>query len=415
MKNIFTISLLSLSIASAHATMIISEDNKIKAPSHKSSIAPMKKQVLALPDILKPGKNITKENKNTTFHRSGPTIQLAILLDGSGSMDGLLEQAKIQIWDIINATSKANKDNEDATIEVALFVYGKDSISKNEGYIKMLSPLTSDLDAISEELFALRTNGGSEYAGKVILESVNRLAWSNNEDDLKIIIIAGNESFNQGDVKYKYAIDKAKGKDIIVNTVFCGDYLRGVQMQWREASKISGGAYLNIEQNNKVRYIETPFDEEINFLGTEMNSTYVNYGSKGQEMQARQVILDHKTKNLSKSLLAKRNVAKSSKSYDASSWDVISKLSESKEVAIEAAQDSTEFKGLSNEEIGEKIQALSDKRDLLKSKIKVLTVKRDKYIVEERKKSKDSNQDSFGSKLISDIEIKAKEKGYLFK
>jgi hypothetical protein len=64
------------------------------------------------------------------------------MVDGSGSMDGLLEQAKSQIWDIINATSKANKDNEDATIEVALFVYGKDIFSKchsgteHEVYVK---------------------------------------------------------------------------------------------------------------------------------------------------------------------------------------------------------------------------------------------------------------------------------------
>ena len=160
-----------------------------------------------LPDILKPSVQISVQQH---FVRTGATIQVAILLDTSGSMDGLIKQVKSKIWNIINELSKANKGKEDITLQVGLFEYGKSTISEHEGFLQMLAQLSNDLDMLSEKLFGLHTNGGEEYAGKVILESVNRMQWSDHKDDLKLIIIAGNESFNQGDIPTKFSIGARK-------------------------------------------------------------------------------------------------------------------------------------------------------------------------------------------------------------
>ena len=46
---------------------------------------------------------------------------------------------------------------------------------------------------------------------------------------LKMIFIAGNEPFTQGKIDYKDAAAEAKEKDIVVNTIFCGDYNHGIQ------------------------------------------------------------------------------------------------------------------------------------------------------------------------------------------
>jgi len=141
-----------------------------------------------LPDILDPHK-ITKPSHHL-YHRYGPTIQIGILLDTSGSMQGLIEQAKDQLWMIVNEVAKANRHHR-----------------RYKGYLRMLTPLTTDLDRVSDVLFGLRTNGGEEYAGRVILESVERFRWSHHRDDLKILIIAGNESFAQGDVPYQESVE----------------------------------------------------------------------------------------------------------------------------------------------------------------------------------------------------------------
>jgi len=125
-------------------------------------------------------------------------IQLAILLDTSNSMDGLIGQAKAQLWNVVNELARTKRHGVHPTLEVALFQYGNDGLSEQSGYIEMVSDLTTDLDRISEKLFQLTTDGGYEYCGQVIDRAVSKLSWSSSNDVLKVIYIAGNEPFTQG-------------------------------------------------------------------------------------------------------------------------------------------------------------------------------------------------------------------------
>src|SRR5688500_938766 len=54
-------------------------------------------------------------------------IQVAILLDVSNSMDGLIEQAKAQLWNMVKVLGKANNNNVHPDIEIALYEYGRSS------------------------------------------------------------------------------------------------------------------------------------------------------------------------------------------------------------------------------------------------------------------------------------------------
>ena len=159
-------------------------------------------------------------------------IQLALLLDVSGSMNGLIEQAKAKLWQVVNELSSARVENQAPNLEIALYIYGGDDLKKQEGYVKQLTEFTTDLDLISEHLFALTTNGGEEYCGTVINSSLN-LNWSKRSQDLRMIFIAGNEEFNQGALPYQQACKLAVAKDIIVNTIFCGNHLEGINTYWK--------------------------------------------------------------------------------------------------------------------------------------------------------------------------------------
>src|SRR6516165_1078162 len=81
-----------------------------------------------------------------------PTVQIAILLDTSNSMDGLIGQAKTQLWNVVNEFVLARKNGRAPSIQVALFEYGKQSLPSNEGFVRLILPLTDDLDRVSEEL-----------------------------------------------------------------------------------------------------------------------------------------------------------------------------------------------------------------------------------------------------------------------
>ena len=167
------------------------------------------------------------------------TVQLAILLDTSNSMDGLIDQAKTQLWKIVNEMSRSKRNGISIGLNVALYEYGNDNLSSEKGYVRMVVPLTNDLDKISEELFRLKTNGGNEYCGTVISRAIKNLKWMKNNDDLKVIFIAGNEPFTQGDIDYKKACRDAISKGIIVNTIYCGEYDEGVQTNWKDGADLA--------------------------------------------------------------------------------------------------------------------------------------------------------------------------------
>lgn len=159
-------------------------------------------------------------------------IKVALLLDTSNSMDGLIDQAKAQLWEIVNELSYAKCKNDRPKLQIALYEYGNDNLSSQDNYIRKILSFTEDLDDVSKELFSLTTNGGSEYCGAVIQESLNKLDWGNEADDLKMVFIAGNEPFNQGEINYKDAAANAKEEGVVVNTIFCGDYKQGVDSYW---------------------------------------------------------------------------------------------------------------------------------------------------------------------------------------
>ncbi len=220
------------------------------------------------------------------------TVQIAILLDTSNSMDGLIAQAKTQLWNVVNEFVRAKKDGRPPAIEVALFEYGKQTLSPGEGFVRLILPLTDDLDRVSEELFALKTNGGDEYCGWVIREAANRLEWSQSSDVYKAIFIAGNEPFTQGSVDFHASCRAAIERGIVVNTIFCGATPEGMQTGWKDGAVLADGRYLSIDQNQKIVEIPAPEDTEIAKLGVELNKTYLPFGKMGQEGLARQSAQD---------------------------------------------------------------------------------------------------------------------------
>jgi hypothetical protein len=238
-------------------------------------------------------------------------------------MDGLIEQAKTQLWKIVNEMSRSKCNGMKTNLSVALYEYGNDGLSAMEGYVRLITPLTNDLDKISEELFKLNTNGGSEYCGTVISEALRDLKWNKDDNNYKVIFIAGNEPFNQGDKDYRDACKSACNKGIIVNTIFCGNYNEGVQTFWKNGADLADGKYLNIDSDCNIVHIVTPYDDRLVKLGQMLNDTYVAYGYEGESLKQRQEEQDDNATNLAPSVMVERSITKSSGQYRNESWDLV--------------------------------------------------------------------------------------------
>jgi len=341
------------------------------------------------------------------------TVQLAILLDTSNSMDGLIDQAKSQLWKIVNEMSRSKKDGETISLYVALYEYGNDNLSPEEGYIRLISPLTNDLDKISEELFNLQTNGGSEYCGTVISEAVKDLKWTKDTQELKLIFIAGNEPFTQGNIDYKIACKDAISKGIIINTIFCGDYDEGIQTNWKDGADLSDGSYININQDEQIVHIDTPYDDELVELGQKLNETYIAYGYYGDEYKKRQEEQDLNAGNQAPEVLVERTVTKGSGQYKNESWDLVDADKEGN-VKIEDLKEAElpeEMKDMTIEERKEYVEEKAKLREEIQTKINKVDKLRREYIADQLVKEQDNTLDAAMLKIIRK---QAAEKNYEF-
>lgn len=338
-----------------------------------------------------------------------PVVQMAILLDTSNSMDGLIDQARSQLWKVVNELATTKRDRQTPSLQVALYEYGNSRLTPGEGYVRMVLPLSDDLDAVSEKLFALKTDGGDEYCGWVIKSAIDGLKWSDAKDAYKVIFIAGNEPFSQGSVDYHTSCSAAIAKGIMVNTIHCGDEQTGIQTGWKDGATLADGAFMCIDQNRAVVAIAAPQDEEIAKLSTALNSTYLPYGAKGGEYALRQEAQDTAATASPAAAAAgapvERAVAKSSALYRNSSWDL-----------VDAAKDKTvKLEELKSEELPEAMQKLkpeerqqfvdakANERADIQQKIQSLNSDREKFVAEKRKTQSGDKTDTLDEAMINAV------------
>ncbi|HET9744790.1 MAG TPA: vWA domain-containing protein [Chitinophagaceae bacterium] len=323
-------------------------------------------------------------------------IQAAILLDVSNSMDGLIDQAKAQLWNMVSVMGKAKCDGETPQIEIALYEYGRTSNDVNKGYVKQISPFTSDLDKLSEHLFSLTTYGGDEYCGQVIHSSLDELNWDADPNSYKVIFISGNEDFLQGKMHYTLACNEAKKKGVIVNTIYCGDRLQGIKEHWNLSAECGNGSFTNINSDARPEEIPTPYDSTLITLNDKLNGTYIYYGAKGQERKALQYSMDQNNTIASASAGVNRIAVKGKKAtYNNAGWDLIDAKDEDKrfleKVDFKTLPDSLQNKTTS--ELEAIVNEKANERNRIQNEIQEISAKREIYINWERTKKIKNNTD----------------------
>ena len=322
--------------------------------------------------------------------KAAPRIELAILLDTSNSMDGLIGQAKTQLWKIVNEFATLKRDGQRPELHVALFEYGNDGLPADEGHIRLVLPLTDNLDRVSEELFKLSTNGGSEYCGQVIDAAAKRLKWTQSSRDLKCIFIAGNEPFTQGSLDFRDACHTAANLGITVSTIFCGPHEEGIATMWAEGAKLADGSYMSINQDQVIPDIPAPQDQKLSELSAELNKTYLAYGDTQTRKEAaeRQVAQDANAASAGASVAAARAQTKGSLLYNNAAWDLCDacRLGKVKIEELTEEQLPEFLRKMSVPERKAYIERMTSQRAEIQQQIQQLSQQRDSYIAEQRQK-----------------------------
>ena len=339
--------------------------------------------------------------------RAQPVIQIAVLLDTSNSMDGLIAQAKSQLWKLVNEFSRAKHGGRTPRLEVALYEYGNDRLSKGSGYLRQVSGLTTDLDRISEQLHGLRTSGGDEYCGQVIDAATRQLEWRSGPGTLKMIFIAGNEPFSQGSVDYKGAVKHAIEKGIIVNTIFCGPEQQGIQSGWKQGALLADGRFSFIDANQRVAHVTAPQDDELARLGDKLNKTYVGYGRKGAEAKKRQATQDKAAAEAGQGAGVQRALAKSKDQYRAEDWDVVDATAGGAAMsAVAPSALPAELQQMPEDERRQFVQEKAKERAEIRSRMSKLEADRRTFVAAEEKKQT-AGEASFDDAIVESLQEQA--------
>ena len=331
-----------------------------------------------------------------------PTVEIAFVLDTTGSMGGLLEGAKQKIWSIATSVVDANPD---ADIRIGLVAYR----DIGDEYVTRTFDLTTDIQDIYANLLELKARGGGDWPESVneaLDVAVNKLQWTKGSDARRIVFLVGDAPPHMDyaqDTKYPKTLAVAKQRDIVVNAVLAGR-ARDTERVWQDIAQLGDGRFIPIPQDGgEVVVIETPYDDDIIILQKEINGTVIPYGP--QKLQKR---VEEKTRQLSQVAVA----------TPASASDMASYLNKRSKVSSEAvtgdgdlvsavASGRATLGSVKDEELPDGLRKLSpeqrkaelDKqtqaRKTLNEKLAGLVQKRDAYVADKKRSASPAKASSF--------------------
>jgi hypothetical protein len=339
-------------------------------------------------------------------------IDVVLCLDVSGSMDGLIGSAKNKLWDIVNELAKIKPA---PNLRVALYSYGHDTYDAKAGWVKKDVDLTGDLDLLYQKLFALTTNGGTEYVTRVTRDAVRDVNWSADKDALKLVFVCGNEPASQDPVvKLKEAADFAISKGVVINSIYCGNPDNPDARDWRQFASLCGGRFAAIDQNRSQVAIVTPVDKQLAELGVKLNETYVCYGKEGKMKADNQKAQTQNALSQNASVAATRTLSQAGGLYKTGDWDLVDKLKADPKIDITKIPEdelSDDMRKLKPEQRVAYVKDMTDKRESLQKEIITLQKQRQDFINAELKRNPNPAASAFDAAIRDALREQAAARG----
>ncbi len=336
-----------------------------------------------------------------------PRVEVVFCLDTTGSMSGLIEGAKKKIWSLANQIVKGKPTPE---LHIGLVGYR----DKGDEYVTKVFNLDDDLDSVFKNLMSFYADGGGdtpEHVNKALNDAVHNIDWSKHDKTLKIIFLVGDcppHMDYQDGYDYHKICEEAVRDDIIINTVQCGDYAETVKC-WQEIARLGEGRYARVEQTGGMQVVETPMDEELAKLNSELEGTIIAYGS--EEVRRSHSKLKEDLGAMAPEVAAERVACKAAIGR-ISTYDLIDAV-KSGELKLEDIKDKDlpdEMRGMSLKERQGHLAKKEEERKRLKVKIEDLSKKRSAYILKKLKETGD-DKDSFDEIVQEVIKEQASKKG----
>lgn len=331
--------------------------------------------VLSFPTLAMPPGNAAM-----TYSR----VEIVFALDTTGSMGGMIAEAKQKIWSIVRALADVEPTPE---IRLGLLAFR----DRGDDYVTRLVPLTSDIDAAYAKLMEFNANGGGdgpESVNQALHEAVTLVDWSHDPATLRAVFLVGDSPPHMDyrrDVPYPHSCTRAAQLGIRISTIQCGNHATTRKI-WMDIANCARGDYFAIEQPGSSVPIETPYDWQLALHARLLDTTILAYGTREQQEAHRRRLEVSRTIDEEASDEAKAERARFKASAESLVEegdlvdDVLRGTTDLEAVPEERLPD--ELKRFPEEHRRQRIDDLAARRRGLQSEIEWFAKKREQYIEE---------------------------------
>jgi len=326
----------------------------------------------------------------------GPRVEVAFVLDTTGSMGGLIEGAKRRIWSIARRMGEGRPRPD---LHIALVAYR----DLGDAYVTRTFDFTSDMDEVFAHLSDFRAEGGGdtpEHVSAALHDAVHRLTWSSG-NVLRTIILVGDAPPHldyQDGFDYRRHVAEARQRGIVVEAIQCGQDTQTAQV-WQEIAAAGAGQYAQIDAQGGMPVRVTAVDGELARLNAELASTVVAGGTAAER------------KDTEDKLARRRAMAAPVAAEAAGYFGMSDRLAANDLVDLPAAAQAKALPAAPALQGKTEAQALAFlkeqkvKREALQAKIRDLTRQREEIL------AKAGPTDSFDEKVVGALMEQARKQG----
>jgi hypothetical protein len=336
-----------------------------------------------------------------------PRVDVAFVLDTTGSMGGLIEGAKRRIWSIARRIGEGRPRPD---LRLALVAYR----DRGDAYVTQVHDLTGDMDAVYRDLMSFQADGGGdgpEHVSAALAAAVHHVSWSQGPG-LKVIFLVGDAPPHvdyQDGFDYRRHAREAAARGIVVETVQCGQDAATAAV-WREIAGLAAGHYARIDAQGGMPVRVTPVDEELARLNGELSATVVAGGTAREQASAATRLAARKAMPAPMAVEAAGYYADSGRLADKDLVD-LPRAEQKKELdALRGAGAApTELLGKTDAEALDFLRAQKERRAALQGRIRDLQVRRDAFLKQDA-----PSQDGFDEQVVQALRDRAAAIGVRF-
>lgn len=192
----------------------------------------------------------------SAFKRTGNSeykqVDLVFCVDLSASTNGILHDIRTGMWTIANKIIGQNN----TITRIAVVGYARPSFGATNGYVKIISNLTTDYDKLGYDLYQMKVQieKGDHFVPNALYETLTKISWSSSPSTNRLVYLIGNGSAFTGPLNLVNICEDFKSKKITVHSI----YVVVAQQDdvnekgYHTVAEITGGEFFRMKPSQKV-------------------------------------------------------------------------------------------------------------------------------------------------------------------